>query len=655
MISLTCREIINAVNLKLILRYIRSIIKFIGLKLFNTLKIMVLFKDKYTVLIIAGIIFCWYWFSFDMSFFARPTSTVLMDRRGELLGAKLAADGCWRFPMGADCPVLFQQLIVQQEDEFFYFHPGINPVSMAKAFLMDIKTGKLKYGASTISMQVIRMYRGYKKRTILEKTIEFFLALRMEGHLSKKQIIQLYAFNASFGSNIVGLEAASWKYYGKKTSQLNLSQMAVLALLPGNPALGYSLKKHELIRHKRNRLLANLLKNKIIDKVEFDSANKFPLPKVLKPMPNYAPHFLELIQKDKGLKGQLVNSSIDKNIQVKVAAILQNYSDKLQQVNINNGAIIIMDPYLNKPLAYVGNTRAIKKRHENDVDMIQAQRSAGKILTPFLYALMLSDGLCTPEMIISGIGKEKPDKYFADSRVSCSTGFAAKEILSHKFNCSVTDLLDWYGAEKFYFKLRQLGHNFLTKPYSHYGNSLISGGSETSLWRLACNYATMVKVLEKESSLDKSLSETAADYPFQASAIYSTFDAMKSTQIDISTEKTKSIKPNKNMAWKVACGTKSRDSWAIAASPQFVVCVWLGNTNGSGNPLLMNNDFASSLLFDVSNYLNPNKWFRMPVSKMSQVYVCKQSGLIATSQCQITNLTWVPRVGLKTSSCMAHN
>ena len=176
---------------------------------------MVIFKEKYTVLTFFGIIFCWYWFSFDLRCFSRPTSTVLLDRKGEMLGAKLASDGNWRFPKRTDYPVLFEQLIIQQQDEYFYYHPGFNPLNIFKALLGQKQAGAGNNGVGSISMHVIRIYRGYRERTILEKTIEFFLALRLEGHLSKKQILQLYAFNAPFGSNIIGIDAAAWKYFGR--------------------------------------------------------------------------------------------------------------------------------------------------------------------------------------------------------------------------------------------------------------------------------------------------------------------------------------------------------------------------------------------------------------------------------------------------------
>ena len=129
---------------------------------------------------------------------------------------------------------------------------------------------------------------------------------------------------------------------------------------------------------------------------------------------------------------------------------------------------------------------------------------------------------------------------------------------------------------------------------------------------------------------------------------------MKSFPVNPIEEKINSQRQNKMMAWNAACGTKSRDSWAIGASPQFVVGVWLGNSDGSGNTLLSSNDFASSILLEVNNYLNPIKSFRMPVSEMSRVFVCKKSGLIASSSCQNKELKWVPTVGLKTSACMAH-
>ena len=615
---------------------------------------MVIFKDKYTVLIFSGIIFCWYWFSFDMSYFSRPTSTLLLDRKGEMLGAKLASDGNWRFPKRSNYPVLFDKVIVQQEDEYFYYHPGFNPVSTIKALLTNIKKGRLSRGGSTISMQVIRMYRGYRERTILEKIIEFFLALRLEGHLSKKQIIQLYAFNAPFGSNISGLDAAAWKYFGIGSDELNLSQMTILALLPSSPDLIRPFNKQSVLKEKRNLLLARLHKNKIIDFKDFELAQNSAVPQSLLPMPNYAPHFLELVHRDPGLRGKLVKSSIDKNLQIKVYDLLQGNAIKLKLKKIYNGAIIVMDPYLGKPLAYVGNIMESQNLSHNQVDMIQASRSAGNILTPLLYASMLSDGFCIPDMVIPDAEKDPCSLCKVDSVDHLCSGLSVKELVSKSYNCSGFNLLKIYGQRRFYNILRKLGHHRLTKPYQHYGISIISGGSETSLWRLSCNYSSLVKLLQRDYFFDKPHYDSLRNSPFRASSIYLTFEALNKPFLhqDEAGLQTDTIK---NIAWKSASGAKNRDAWAIGATPEYVVGLWLGNSKGDGNEQLNDLSIINGLMFDVFNYLKPKSWFKKPYDEMRQVVVCNKSGYRATSLCENKSLKWISKYGLKTSTCGIHN
>ncbi|HLN94571.1 MAG TPA: transglycosylase domain-containing protein, partial [Flavobacterium sp.] len=180
-------------------------------------------KSALTVLVLVG-----YYFCLPDPLFETPYSTVLESSNGELLGAKIARDGQWRFPQGDSIPVKFQQCLIYFEDQYFRSHPGFNPVAMVNAVRQNAKAGRVVRGGSTLTQQVIRLSRDGKKRSYFEKAIEIILATRLECRYSKDEIIGLYAAHAPFGGNVVGLEMASWRYFGVRPHQLSWAESATL-------------------------------------------------------------------------------------------------------------------------------------------------------------------------------------------------------------------------------------------------------------------------------------------------------------------------------------------------------------------------------------------------------------------------------------------
>ena len=207
-------------------------------------------KISFTAL---GIFICWFlFFALPTKLFNAPTSTVVEDNEGNLLAASIASDGQWRFPHQTKVPQKFKDCILHFEDEYFENHLGVNPVSIFRATKQNIKAGKIVSGGSTITMQVIRLARN-NSRTFTEKFIELILATRLELRCSKNEILAYYASNAPFGGNVVGLEAASWRYYGRSADKLSWGETATLAVLPNAPSLIYPGKNHELLLVKENK------------------------------------------------------------------------------------------------------------------------------------------------------------------------------------------------------------------------------------------------------------------------------------------------------------------------------------------------------------------------------------------------------------------
>ena len=254
-----------------------------------------------------------YWFSFPKTLFSDPYSTVVESSNGSLLSARIAKDGQWRFPSSDSIFYKYKQSVIHFEDEYFYYHFGVNPVSILRAFHQNLFSDKVVSGGSTLTMQLIRLSRKGKPRTYKEKIIEILLAIRMELSYSKEEILNCYASHAPFGGNVVGLEAASWRYYGRSSYLLSWGEIATLAVLPNAPSLIYPGKNHQKLLAKRNRLLDKLASRGILSKQDCNLAKEEPLPQKPLPLPQHALHLLNRASKE-GNNNRVVRTTLEKDV-----------------------------------------------------------------------------------------------------------------------------------------------------------------------------------------------------------------------------------------------------------------------------------------------------------------------------------------------------
>lgn len=167
--------------------------------------------------------------------FPEACSTLLYSSDGQLLGARIAPDGQWRFPPADTLPGKFVNCLLTYEDKRFYRHPGVDPVAVVRAMRTNLRRGKIVSGGSTITMQLARIARGNRDRTLYEKIVETGWAFLLETAYSKNEILNLYASHAPFGGNVVGIETAAWRYFGRSAAELSWAESATLAVLPNSP------------------------------------------------------------------------------------------------------------------------------------------------------------------------------------------------------------------------------------------------------------------------------------------------------------------------------------------------------------------------------------------------------------------------------------
>lgn len=622
------------------------------------------------VLITALTILVLFWFSIPKKLFTDPACTVLYDRNGDLLAASIADDGQYRFPPSDSVPEKFIRCIVEFEDRKFFQHPGVNPFSIARAAWQNIKEQRIISGGSTITMQVIRLYRKGKGRTIGEKIIEIILATRLEISNTKDEILNFYASNAPFGGNVVGLDAAAWRYYGRSPFELSWAETAALAVLPNAPSLVFPGKNHELLQAKRNRLLKRLMEQGYIDSLTFTLSLHEPLPGEPKPLPQLTPHLLARVMISEK-SGEQVKTTISKSLQKLVDATVDRHHQRLAGNQIHNVAALVLEVETGNVVAYVGNVYG--SLHGNHVDIITSPRSTGSILKPFLYAAMLHEGLILPNTLIpdipTQIGGFTPKNFFPEY----DGAVPASRAISRSLNVPAVRMLQHYGIAPFHNLLTKLGLSTITRSPENYGLSLILGGAEATLWDLAGVYASLARTLIHYRQFESRYNPKDYHNPgfvksevdvkplnlqfhsvLDASAIYFTLEAMREVARPDELAGWKYFASSRSVAWKTGTSFGHRDGWAIGLNPQFVVAVWVGNASGEGRPNLTGVGAAAPILFDIFELLPPVRWFDIPYDDMVRVAVCRQSGHRASEICEPVDSVWIPAKGLETTACPYH-
>ncbi|MDO6740807.1 MULTISPECIES: penicillin-binding protein 1C [Polaribacter] len=623
---------------------------------------------KKTIFIVILLIF--YAFCLPNDLFTKPASTVITSSNGQLLGALIADDGQWRFPHNDSVPEKFKTCLIQFEDEHFYKHPGFNPVSIFKAFKENLQAGKVKRGGSTITQQVIRLSRDNRDRTYFEKLKELVLATRLEFRASKEKIITFWASNAPYGGNVVGLDAASWRYFNRKPSELSWSETATLAVLPNAPNLIYPGKNQDKLLAKRNRLLKKLLTKKVIDSLTYNLSILEDLPQKAYAIPQMAPHLLQKINKEK--KGEFVKTTIDKKLQNQTNTIVKNHYNQLSKNGIYNIAVLVLDVKTRQVLSYVGNAPTDNK-HQKSVDIIDKPRSTGSILKPFLYAAMLDNGELLPNTLVADIptnfGSYQPENF--DKKYAGA--ISAKLALSRSLNVPTVRMLQSFGLEKFHHYLQKLELKDIKKSANHYGLTLALGGAESNLWDLCKSYAAMASTVNNYSEnssryftkefsaptfyADKNIdfgSKTSEKIIFDAASIYLTLESLKEVNRPNAEENWEFFDSSKQIAWKTGTSFGFRDAWAIGTTKDYVVGVWVGNADGEGRPGLVGVQTAGPILFDVFDKLPNAAWFEKPFDEMTEIEICTKSGFRATDICEEKTLEFVQNSGLKTQPCPYH-
>lgn len=563
---------------------------------------------KYLLIAAGSLLLLWLFCLPRNLFKGTPYSTVVVDRDGQLLGARIAADGQWRFPPTETFPEKYATALIQFEDRGFRHHPGVSIKAIGRAIVQNIKGGHTVSGASTLSMQVIRLSR-QRERTVWQKLTEMFMATRLEARHSKDEILALYASHAPFGGNVVGLDAAAWRYLGRDASDLSWAEAATFAVLPNAPSSINLSQNRPALLEKRNRLLKRLKDRRFIDEYTYESALEEPLIGELHPLPSYCPHLVE--EYNVTSRGKTVRTGIMLNLQRRLEESLKRWREDLAESGINDLCAIITDVRSGETIAYCGNADIEVKRPGAWVDIARSPRSTGSILKPLLYCAALQEGVILPSSLLPDV----PTNFGGFSPNNFDLGYdgavPADEALARSLNIPNVWLLKQFGTARFVTTLKEVGISTLNRKPEEYGLSLILGGSEACLKDVVGAYA------KKARNVDM-----ATWYMLEAMA-----EVGRPDQMDW-----RRVSSLRKVAWKTGTSYGSRDAWAVGITPDYVVGVWAGNAEGNSAPGLTGALTAGPVMFDLFNLLPATGWFEEPEDYI-EVDVCPESGYLAGRDC----------------------
>lgn len=584
--------------------------------------------------------------------FTNSPSTIIVDKDHKLLGAHIANDEQWRFPAKAQLPPKFTAALIAYEDKRFYQHHGIDFLALARATWLNLSNGRIVSGGSTLSMQVIRMARHNQSRTFKQKLIELFITLRLETRYSKDEILAFHAAHAPFGGNVVGLEAAAWRYFGRSPEQLSWAEATLLAVLPNSPALIHPGRQRDKLQKKRDAVLKKLYQYGTLSKLDYQLALTEPLPQQPKALPRLAPHLLDTLATRYSNTHRFV-TTLDKTLQQKTNQTAHRYAERFKLAGIHNLAILVMDNNTLQTRAYIGNSSHQQTgQHGEAIDLIQRPRSTGSTLKPFLFAAMIQAGELLPETLVADVPIRYPGLVPKNYDRKFRGVVRAKQALSRSLNIPTANMLSRHGVARFQDLLRQMGMTTLHRKPRHYGLALILGGAEGTLWELTGMYANLAHRAQQTyqqrqthwlnpSVLAKPTPKTSNENKHTASlspaSAWMTLQALLDVTRPGNEGYWQKFSSSRKIAWKTGTSFGHRDAWAIGTTPNYTVGVWVGNASGEGYAGLTGTTIAAPILFDVFNHLpktEQNAWFKRPDKQMKTIHICKNDGFLANAYCE---------------------
>jgi penicillin-binding protein 1C len=571
------------------------------------------------------------------------------DRNHNLLRITLTADEKYRIctPLDQISPELIQATLLH-EDRYYREHPGINPISVARSAWNLLFSGRIHAGASTITMQLARMRYHLYTRSIRGKLEQMLLALEIERHYTKSQILEAYFNLAPYGGNIEGIGAASEIYFGKSPLKLTLPESVALSVIPQSPA------RRALHRDADNNSL-NAAQGRLFDQMAPSTDGRDFRARAESERKFLAPHFTTGVLEQLPAQEQ-ITTTLDLDLQRMLEGRINGYVASNKQLGIKNAAAMLVDSDTMEVLAQVGSANFYDEKIDGQIDGTTSKRSPGSTLKPFVYALGIDQGLILPLSILKdtprSFGSYNPENYDREF----VGPIRAEDALARSRNIPAVDLTSRLSHPTLYEFLKSAGVD-LPRDEKFYGLSLPLGGAEVTmqdLVRMYCMLANNGKL--RPLNHTRPHSDDPGVRLLSPEACFLTLEMLS-----------KVPRPSQGgedadmpVFWKTGTSNGFRDAWSVSVFDHYVLAVWVGNFDGSGNPAFIGRTCAGPLLFQIIDAMRASGIARItpheppPGANLKRAEFCAVSGQLATPACKDRVTGWfIPGISPITT-CEVH-
>ncbi|MEM7621005.1 MAG: penicillin-binding protein 1C [Pseudomonadota bacterium] len=528
-------------------------------------------------------------------------SVVVTDRKGRLLRAYATKNGIWRLPVKLeDIDPQLIKVLLAYEDKRYHSHFGVDPLALVRATWQVLKYRRVVSGGSTITMQVVRLLEGRHERTLMRKLIQIIRAIQLERQFSKDQILQMYFTLAPYGGNIEGVRAATLAYYNKEPKRLSPHEAALLVALPQAPTARRPDRHPKQAKHGRNRVLKRMRRFKVLSSSDVKHAMRREVPNERLPFPLYAAHLSDAVIAQAPHKKHH-QFTIDRNLQTSLETLSANYVKTLGPKL--STALLVANHKSGEILAYVGSAGYLDYQRFGAIDMVQAVRSPGSALKPFVYGLAFDAGIAHPETLIED-APVRFDDYAPENFDKMYYGtLSMRQALQTSLNIPVVKLLAEIGPARLVarFKLAGLKRDIPTNL------SIALGGIGIKLKELAQLYSAFprggepiqFRYLQRSKTLDRPVKNKQTVQILSKKAAWYVADILKGVRAP------KNAKGG-TIAFKTGTSYGYRDAWSVGFDGRHVVAVWIGRPDNSSTPGLLGLSSAAPLLFDTFKRISPN-------------------------------------------------
>ncbi|SDZ09238.1 penicillin-binding protein 1C [Pseudomonas sp. NFIX28] len=508
------------------------------------------------------------------------------------------ANGVWRYPVRTDeVSPYYLDALLTYEDRWFYRHPGVNPMALARAAWQNLTGGRVLSGGSTLSMQVARLLDPHS-RTWHGKLRQLWRTAQLEWHLSKQQILTLYLNRAPFGGTLQGVAAASWAYLGKSPQHLTHAEAALLAVLPQAPSRLRPDRHAARAQAARDKVLQRLAQFQVWPQSAVDEALQEPLLLAPRLEPSLAPLLARRL--NRADSPPLIRTTLDANLQRRLEDLLLGWRARLPEHT--SAAILVVEAQTMAVRAYLGSVDINDARRFGHVDMISAMRSPGSTLKPFLYGMALDAGLIHSESLLQDVPRRYGDYRPGNFSMGFSGAVSASTALATSLNLPAVQLLEAYGPKRFAAEMRIGGMPLALPALAEPNLALILGGAGSRLEDLVSGYSAFARG-GKSATIRLQPDDVLRERPLLSPGSAWIVRRILSGQARPDRDPRAELVQRPVLAWKTGTSYGFRDAWAIGVGPRYLIGIWIGRPDGTPVPGQFGLASAAPLMLQVHDVL----------------------------------------------------